>query len=103
MEGTRLTLQSVPPEGFEYSIRTPGTPARSEDYSGELDEIWKLLTTEIRNENRDIDKYVCDMLTRLTMSDLTFVSIRISDLILSLVFYWYNYLPLSRGAAATGE
>ena len=28
MEGTRLTIQYKHPNGYEYTIRTPGTPSR---------------------------------------------------------------------------
>ena len=28
MEGTRLTIQAKPHRGFDFTIRTPGTPAR---------------------------------------------------------------------------
>lgn len=31
-EGTRLTIQYHPPDGYDYSIRTPGTPPRWADF-----------------------------------------------------------------------
>lgn len=31
-----------------------------------------------------------------------FISFRVTDLILTLTFYWYNFMPLSRGTAAAG-
>lgn len=82
MEGTRLTLQYSDPEGFEYSIRTPGTPPRWIDYDLELAHVFELLTIEVRKETRDVD--------------------RISELILTFAYYWYNFTPLSRGTAACG-
>ena len=82
MEGTRLTLQYVHPEGYEYSIRTPGTPPRWRDYDEELTYIWNCLTNEMTKDTRDISI--------------------ISNLILTMTFYWYNFMPLSRGTAAVG-
>jgi len=82
MEGTRLTIQNHPPEGYEYSIRTPGTPPRWIDYDLELSYVFDLLTQECRKENWDFEK--------------------VSDLILTLTFFWYNFMPLSRGTAACG-
>jgi len=82
LEGTRLTLQRTDPEGYEFSIRTPGTPPRWIDYDLELQYIFDLLTQAVREDNIDIDK--------------------VSDLILTVTFYWYNFMPLSRGTAACG-
>jgi hypothetical protein len=82
LEGTRLTLQYVEPEGFEYSIRTPGTPPRWVDYDRELSFAWKKLTEEATKAEVDLD--------------------RLSDQILTMTFYWYNFMPLSRGTAAVG-
>lgn len=36
LEGTRLTIQTANPEGFEFSIRTPGTPPRWAEFEDEL-------------------------------------------------------------------
>jgi tetratricopeptide (TPR) repeat protein len=83
LEGTRLTLQYVEPEGFEYSIRTPGTPPRWRDYAAELDHVWSLL---------------CDAATAPEPRDQA-LCVR---LVLTLTYYWYNFMPLSRGTAACG-
>jgi len=82
LEGTRLTLQYVEPEGYEYSIRTPGTPPRWKEYDEELTFVWNQLSSEASKSEIDIN--------------------RVSDLILTLTFYWYNFMPLSRGTAAVG-
>eukprot|EP01121_Diplochlamys_sp_Union-15-3_P015540 TRINITY_DN5160_c0_g1_i1.p1 TRINITY_DN5160_c0_g1~~TRINITY_DN5160_c0_g1_i1.p1 ORF type:complete len:698 (-),score=134.14 TRINITY_DN5160_c0_g1_i1:20-2113(-) len=82
MEGTRLTLQYSAPEGYEYSIRTPGTPPRWVDYDLELNHFFDLLLQAGAQQNPDIEQ--------------------VSDLILSITFYWYNFMPLSRGTAACG-
>jgi tetratricopeptide (TPR) repeat protein len=82
MEGTRLTIQYSAPEGYEFSIRTPGTPPRWVEYDHEMTHIFGLLTEAVTAPTRDIDA--------------------VSDLILTLTFYWYNFMPLSRGTAAVG-
>lgn len=81
-------------ELFEYSIRTPGTPPRWLDYDEELKYIFELLTEAARNPEGDLEKFG-KFVPNLTLS-------RISDLILTMAFYWYNFMPLSRGTAATG-
>eukprot|EP01104_Vermistella_antarctica_P011610 TRINITY_DN3259_c0_g1_i1.p1 TRINITY_DN3259_c0_g1~~TRINITY_DN3259_c0_g1_i1.p1 ORF type:complete len:828 (-),score=152.43 TRINITY_DN3259_c0_g1_i1:364-2847(-) len=58
LEGTRLTLQHVAPEGHEYSIRTPGTPPRWEDYEKEMDFIWAKLAEAGSKEEVDLEEYV---------------------------------------------
>ena len=55
MEGTRLTLQYVHPEGYEYSIRTPGTPPRWKDYDLELSFVFAKLSEEAEKENPDLE------------------------------------------------
>jgi hypothetical protein len=55
MEGTRLTLQYVPPEGFEYSIRTPGTPPRWIDYDLELAHCFEQFLAEASKPDFDLD------------------------------------------------
>eukprot|EP01098_Paradermamoeba_levis_P014892 TRINITY_DN7308_c0_g1_i2.p1 TRINITY_DN7308_c0_g1~~TRINITY_DN7308_c0_g1_i2.p1 ORF type:complete len:187 (+),score=43.90 TRINITY_DN7308_c0_g1_i2:76-561(+) len=82
MEGTRLTLQANAPEGFEFSIRTPGTPHRWVEYNKEISSVWNFLLKEATSEPSDFSK--------------------IRDYILTLTFYWYNFMPLSRGTAAVG-
>lgn len=82
LDGTRLTIQTALPEGFEFSIRTPGTPPRWAEFEAELSLIWGQLTDACRAPNRDMDA--------------------IAKYILHLSFYWYNFMPLSRGTAAVG-
>lgn len=42
MEGTRLTLVKIPnqPDAFEFSIRTPVTPSRWEQFETDLSSAW---------------------------------------------------------------
>ena len=75
-------IQYSAPEGYEFSIRTPGTPSRWAEYDKELEFVWNLLYEEAIKPDRDIE--------------------RLSELILTLAFYWYNFMPLSRGTAACG-
>jgi hypothetical protein len=82
MEGTRLTLQFSPPEGYEFSIRTPGTPPRWIDYSLELDYVFEKYLEAARQTPLDVEE--------------------VSKWVLTLAFYWYNFMPLARGTAATG-
>lgn len=49
---TRLTIVASPPEGFEFTIRTPGTPARWRQYDEELCAVWGKLTAAVC-ENAD--------------------------------------------------
>ncbi|CAB1105083.1 unnamed protein product [Ectocarpus sp. CCAP 1310/34] len=96
MEGTRLTIVANNPEGFEFTIRTPGTPERWRQYEHELRAVWGKLTAAFcegdppaahcrgeEGEANNKDDVVC-------------------DLILTMFYYWVNFGPLSRGSAACG-
>jgi len=85
LEGTRLTLQrsKEESEGYEFSIRMPGTPTRYAEFSQELDFVWGELRTEFRKgPGRDLDVY--------------------TGLVMKLYFYWVVFAPLTRGTAACG-
>ena len=80
LEGTRLTLVQHAPEGFEFTIRTAGTPAR-----------WSLLDKELREcFNRLVEA--------ILLSDESVVLRRA----LELFYFWVNFAPLSRGSAVCG-
>eukprot|EP00605_Chrysophyceae_sp_TOSAG23-4_P000509 GSChrysophyteH1.ASY1.ANO1.571.1 assembled CDS len=82
-EGTRLTLvQCSNPSGFEYTIRTPGTPARWEEISKDLQ--WSLL------------------LAQKTIRDLSASSKDKLRVALDVFYYWVSFAPLSRGTACCG-
>lgn len=61
------------PEGFEFTIRTPGTPGRWLQYDEEMCAVWGKLTTavcanadpdgpdEAKSENNN-DDMVCDLI-----------------------------------------
>jgi hypothetical protein len=56
MAGTRITLLSKDPDGFEYTIRTPGTPSRWIEYDKEMTNLWKLINDEALKASPDRDK-----------------------------------------------
>eukprot|EP01133_Synstelium_polycarpum_P009737 gene9737-11372_t len=87
MQGTRLTLQYVYPEGYEFAIRTPCTPERWAEYDEEMSSIWTRLVSAVADYQGSQDQQKMDAL---------------SDLVLQLTFYWYNFMPLTRGSAAVG-
>ena len=88
LEGTRLTVQDRPPEGVEVSIRTPLTPSRWSSYHLEMQAAWE---------------HVCDLAVPLLAArgdgppDDAFV-----NAVLRITFFWYNFMPLTRGSAAVG-
>ncbi|KAJ3449275.1 suppressor of rps4-rld [Anaeramoeba flamelloides] len=88
MDGTRLTIQFKYPEGLEFSIRTPGTPPRLIEYSRELSLLWESLHALAKKGKDENDRWV--------------ESEKILDCIIKITFYWYNFMPLSRGTAAIG-
>lgn len=75
-------FQASTPDGYEFTIRTPGTPSRWREYDEELRSLWGQLTEAYVQGEEDVDA--------------------ISDLILSIFYYWVNFGPLSRGSAACG-
>ncbi|GMH35900.1 hypothetical protein BSKO_03768 [Bryopsis sp. KO-2023] len=83
MEGTRLTLVNVPnqPDGYEFSIRTPVTPARWDLFEADLSLAWG------------------KVISNLSAGD----PVLSARSILTFVYYWYNFMPLARGTAASGH
>jgi hypothetical protein len=88
LDGTRLTLQFVPPAGFEFSVRTPGTPPRFKRFDEELTYAWQQVDTYARQTITTVGEQLSAK--------------RCLDLALRVAFYWYNCMPLSRGTAALG-
>jgi len=84
LDGTRLTVQCLNPDtnAYELSIRTPCTPPRWKEYDAEIEALWSALITGAAEKEPDYPK--------------------LQELILNLVFYWYNFMPLARGTAASG-
>ena len=108
MEGTRLTIVQHDPDGFEFTIRTPGTPKRWAQYDEELSAIWRQLEAKGAQLRRSHGQRAAAATAagadggegevRLSPDELRSTA----DLILSVFFYWVNFGPLSRGSAACG-
>ena len=57
MAGTRITLLQKQPDGFDFTIRTPGTPPRWVEMDVEMTHVWRQLATEARKKDGpDLDK-----------------------------------------------
>ncbi|KAL2333468.1 hypothetical protein Fmac_014681 [Flemingia macrophylla] len=88
LEGTRITLVKMGERGFDFAIRTPCTPARWEDFDEEMAMAWNTLCNAYCGENYGSTDF--NMLEN------------VRDAILRMTYYWYNFMPLSRGSAAVG-
>ncbi len=53
-----------------------------QEYNAEMAHNYKLLQEEASKPDRDLSK--------------------LTELVLHMAFYWYNFMPLSRGTAAVG-
>jgi hypothetical protein len=88
LEGTRVALRGLDPEGFEFTIRTPGTPERWVRFTEELAGCFHRLVDALaaysssEGEARDSD----DVKKRA----------------LELYYYWVTFSPLTRGTAVCG-
>jgi tetratricopeptide (TPR) repeat protein len=82
IEGTRLTMQLLDAQigTYEVSIRTPGTPHR-----------WSQFDVEMSHHFAE--------LCRAARCNETAAAVQAAH---RLAFYWYNFMPLSRGTAASG-
>ncbi|XP_047180325.1 suppressor of RPS4-RLD 1-like [Vigna umbellata] len=88
LEGTRITVVKMGEHGFDFAIRTPSTPARWEDFDEEMAVAWDTISKAYCGENYGSTDF--DMLEN------------VRDAILRMTYYWYNFMPLSRGSAAVG-
>ncbi|TXG59325.1 hypothetical protein EZV62_013898 [Acer yangbiense] len=88
LEGTRITLVKMGQSGFDFAIRTPCTPSRWDDFDAEMTEAWEALCNAYSGE-----KYGSTDFDALE---------NVRDAILRMAYYWYNFMPLSRGTAAVG-
>lgn len=88
LDGTRLTLQKMGENSYDFSIRTPGTPPRWAEFDQELSAAWEAL---------------CDTFCweAYGSTDLNLLE-KVQNCILRLTYYWYNFMPLARGTAAVG-
>ncbi|GFY81035.1 tetratricopeptide repeat (TPR)-like superfamily protein [Actinidia rufa] len=74
--------------GFDFAIRTPCTPSRWEEFEAEMTAAWEALCNAYSGET-------------FGSSDFSMLE-NIRDAILRMTYYWYNFMPLSRGTAAVG-
>ncbi|OWM82121.1 hypothetical protein CDL15_Pgr001695 [Punica granatum] len=74
--------------GYDFAIRTPCTPARWEDFDEEMQAAWENLCNTFCGENYGSTDFG--------------VLEKMRDAILRITYYWYNFMPLSRGTAAVG-
>jgi len=88
LEGTRITTQITDKIGFDFAIRTPCTPSRWEEYDEEMAFSWEALC----------EAYSGDLFGSHNLSLLN----NVKDAILRMTYYWYNFMPLSRGSAVVG-
>lgn len=88
LEGTRITLLKSGERGFDFAIRTPCTPSRWNEFETEMAVAWEALCNAYCGEaygSTDLDALE-----------------NVRDAILRMQYYWYNFMPLSRGSAAVG-
>lgn len=108
LEGTRLTVVNLSERGkgtmeekeeegldegsaFEFSIRTPVTPARWADYDEELSALYARLLEALKLKlNSGTDSVTDDDQSHFDSTAL------------ALAYYWYNFMPLARGSAMCG-
>ncbi|XP_023517940.1 suppressor of RPS4-RLD 1 [Cucurbita pepo subsp. pepo] len=88
LEGTRITLAKTGERGFDFAIRSPCTASRWEEFDAEMTTAWETICNAYCGENYG------------SMDFSTLESVR--DAILRMSYYWYNFMPLSRGSAAVG-
>ncbi|XP_009768272.1 suppressor of RPS4-RLD 1 [Nicotiana sylvestris] len=88
LEGTRITLMKMGEIGYDFAIRTPCTPSRWDDFDMEMTSAWEALCDAYCGENYGSTDF--DVLEN------------VRDAILRMTYYWYNFMPLSRGTAVVG-
>lgn len=75
-----IDTEKQQPDAYEFSIRTPVTPARWKDYDTEMSTLFESLIDALADEDQE----------------------RATDTALRFAFYWYNFMPLARGSALCG-
>lgn len=98
IEGTRLTVQAHEPEGVDLSIRTPLTPDRWAAYDPEMQAAWERyceVATAAAANGRSGAAGSSGGAASPPPSELL-------DAVLRLTFFWFQFMPLTRGSAAVG-
>ncbi|CAM8909450.1 unnamed protein product [Rhodiola kirilowii] len=88
LEGTRITVLKNGETGHDVSIRTPFTPSRWNEFDAEMTVAWDAVC----------DAYCADAYGSTSLDVLEIVK----KAILRMTYYWYNFMPLSRGSASVG-
>ncbi len=90
MEGTRLTLRKIKEgeggggAGFEFCIRTPGTPERWQHFTEEFNTLWVDVERIVSKTHTDDD------------------DTEVFEVALKVFWLWISYAPLTRGSASVG-
>ncbi|CAI5930813.1 unnamed protein product, partial [Closterium sp. NIES-65] len=84
LNGTTLAVRKLGDGAFDFAIKMPLTPPRWKEYDAELTAAWKNLCEVMADAKKSKD----DKLVKTA--------------ILRVVYYWYNFSPLSRGSAMAG-
>jgi hypothetical protein len=101
-EGTRLTLLTHQPEGFEFTIRTPGTPLRWQQFDEELTASFdRLVASLVHAEKASPPSFALkrDSASSGIGADFTGVVLQRA---LEFFYLLANFAPLSRGTAICG-
>ncbi|XP_050368841.1 suppressor of RPS4-RLD 1 [Argentina anserina] len=88
LEGTRITLVKLAEHKYDFAIRTPCTPSRWDEFDAEMAMAWEDICNAFCGENYG-------------STDFNVLE-KVRDAILRMTYYWYNFMPLSRGSAAVG-
>lgn len=87
LEGTRITLVKME-RGYDFAIRTPCTPSRWDEFETEMSRAWEAICSAYCGE-------------AYGSTDFNVLE-NVRDAILRMTYYWYNFMPLSRGSAVVG-
>ncbi|GMH24057.1 hypothetical protein Nepgr_025900 [Nepenthes gracilis] len=88
LEGTRITLLKAGERRYDFAIRTPCTPSRWDEFDTEMAMAWEAL---------------CNAYCGETYGSTDFNELEsVREAILRMTYYWYNFMPLSRGSAVVG-
>ncbi|KAL3646360.1 hypothetical protein CASFOL_011540 [Castilleja foliolosa] len=88
LEGTRISLAKTDQSGYDFAIKTHCTPSRWDDFEVEMTSAWEALCNAYCGENYGSTDF--DALDK------------VREAILRMTYYWYNFMPLSRGNAVIG-
>ncbi|CAI5481737.1 unnamed protein product [Closterium sp. Yama58-4] len=88
MNGTQLTLVEAS-GSYDFTIRTAVTPERSAEFFQELQRTWEELSEAATD-------------THLRATDFHLYRRRVREGVLRMGYYWYQFMPLTRGSAMVG-